>query len=54
MAGSETVSGTSSAHKLTFVTLTAMVVGSMVGRGHRRPGHRRDHDLTTSLGREHA
>jgi arginine:ornithine antiporter / lysine permease len=33
MAGTETVSGTSSAHKLTFITLTAMVVGSMVGAG---------------------
>ncbi len=33
MAGTETVPGTSSAHKLTFITLTAMVVGSMVGAG---------------------
>jgi arginine:ornithine antiporter/lysine permease len=32
-AGTDTVSGTSSAQKLTFVTLTAMVVGSMVGAG---------------------
>ncbi|GAA1559179.1 basic amino acid/polyamine antiporter [Kribbella sancticallisti] len=33
MAGTDTVSQTSSAQKLTFLTMTAMVVGSMVGAG---------------------
>ncbi|WP_433168286.1 basic amino acid/polyamine antiporter [Kribbella sp. CA-247076] len=33
MAGADTVSTTSSAQKLTFLTMTAMVVGSMVGAG---------------------
>ncbi|MEV0285562.1 basic amino acid/polyamine antiporter [Kribbella sp. NPDC050820] len=33
VASAETVSGTSSAQKLTFMTMTAMVVGSMVGAG---------------------
>jgi arginine:ornithine antiporter/lysine permease len=33
MAGADTSADTSAAHKLTFITMTGMVVGSMVGAG---------------------
>ena len=33
MAGADTSTDTSAAHKLTFITMTGMVVGSMVGAG---------------------